>query len=267
MAGNPNTLIALGSSPDSYFIGHGRRHFVENMPDSFTEHAKKDLAISMTRWISVNKTMEWVSYNDATGNFHYNSAINQTVRDHISATNGKCAAEYISFPDNEDPAHYFVKGKGEGEWSGWLDDYFVAKLNKAKTEIPNFNTNLTGILFGKGKTFITMFKDGFTADLDDEEIPSDAEEHPLRKVLQQYSEGWCIDRASTLCFYDSRYFFIKFKRPSESQIMMHWNLPSHMNEKLAELQELAKQPEEKITLTQEDQMWLNVFQSRLVCAA
>lgn len=75
-----------------------------------------------------------------------------------------------------------MKGKGEGEWSGWLDDYFVAKLNKAKTEIPNFNTNLTGILFGKGKTFITMFKDGFTAELDDEEIPSDAEEHPLRKV-------------------------------------------------------------------------------------
>jgi hypothetical protein len=31
--------------------------------------------------------------------------------------------------------------------------------------------------------------------------------------------------------------------------MMHWNLPPHMNEKLAELQELAKQPEEKISET------------------
>jgi hypothetical protein len=73
--------------------------------------------------------------------------------------------------------------------------------------------------------------------------------YDMSQVLQQYSEGWCIDRASTLCFYDSRYFFIKFKRPSESQIMMHWNLPPHMNEKLAELQELAKQPEEKISET------------------
>ncbi|KAF7339157.1 hypothetical protein MVEN_01992800 [Mycena venus] len=106
-----------------------------------------------------------------------------------------------------------------------------------------------------------MFKAGFTANLDDDEIS--LEEHPLRKVLEQYSEGWCIERASTLCFYDSRYFFIKFKRPNDNQIMMHWNLPPHMNEKLRELQELAQQPEEKITLKQENQMWLNVFQSRM----
>ncbi|KAF7349960.1 hypothetical protein MVEN_01297100 [Mycena venus] len=263
MAGQPNTLIVLGSSPDSYYIGHGRRHFVENMPDSFTEHAKKDLTISMTRWISVNKNMDWVSYNDATENMHFNTGINQTVLDHLSGVNGKFGAEYVSFPGNEDPAHYFVKGRGQSQWSGYLDDYFIAKLLKAQKEVPNFDADLTGILFGKGKTFIIMSKTGFTAHLDDDEIPSSSEEHPLRKVLEQYSEGWCIDRASTLCFYDSKYFFIKFRGPGESQIMMHWNLPPHMNEKLRELQELMQQPEEKLTLTQEDQMWLNVFQSRL----
>ncbi|KAJ6566029.1 hypothetical protein B0H19DRAFT_1066383 [Mycena capillaripes] len=246
MAGQPNTLIILGSSPDSYYIGHGRRHFVENMPDSFTEHAKKDLTISMTRWIRckyfcrfnfprlmlyllsrqceqknglglaaimmLQKIVRSTSgesrlmrppYTHPHLSVHFNTGINQTILDHLSGVNGKFAAEYVSFPDNEDPAHHFVKGRGQSQWSGWLDDYFIAKLLKAQKEVPNFDADLTGILFGKGKTFIIMSRTGFTAYLDDDEIPSSSEEHPLRKVLEQYSEGWCIDRASMLCFYDS----------------------------------------------------------------
>ncbi|KAJ7809205.1 hypothetical protein B0H14DRAFT_2608270 [Mycena olivaceomarginata] len=174
MAGNPSTHIALGSSPDSYFIGHGRRHFVENIPDSFTSHAKSDLNISMTTWISMSKTKTWTTYNVATVKFHFNGNINQTIRDHISGVNGKIAADFISFPDSEDPAFYFVKGKNEGAWT-------------AKAEITDFDAGLTGMLFGKGKSFILMFKAGFVADLDDDEVST--EDHPLYKVLVQYGEG------------------------------------------------------------------------------
>jgi hypothetical protein len=87
MAENPNTLIVLGSSPDSYFIGYGRRYFAENMPESLTNHAKDDLSVSMTQWIrcarfqlslllrltclrsgSMSKALDtWVSHNTATG--------------------------------------------------------------------------------------------------------------------------------------------------------------------------------------------------------
>ncbi|KAJ6538168.1 hypothetical protein DFH09DRAFT_1177729 [Mycena vulgaris] len=262
MAGNPNTLIVLGSSPDSYFIGYGRRHFIENMPESFTNHAKKDLNITMTQWISMSKALDtWVSHNVATAKFHFNGNINQDIRDHLSGANGKAAADFVSFPDCDNPAHYFVKGKNTGAWNAFLDDYFVQKLGKTRTDVANFDAGLTGILFGKGKTYILMFQAGFLADVDDDEVPS--EEHPLYKMLVQYSDGWCIERGSTLCFYDSRYFYLKFKRPGESQIKMHWNLPPNMSAKLAELREQAERPEEQIALMQEDQMWMQVAQTRM----
>ncbi|KAJ7044319.1 hypothetical protein C8F04DRAFT_1070162 [Mycena alexandri] len=213
MAGNPNTLIVLGSSPDSYFIGHGRRHFVENMPESFTNHTKTDLNISMTLWISVSKTLDtWISHNTATAKW-------------IRAPNS------FPFPDNEDSAHYFLKGKNDGAWSAVLQTYYIEKLTKMKAEILNFDAGITGMIFGKGKN--PYFHD---------EI--DSREHPLYKVLAQYEEGWCIERGSTLCFYDSRYFYLKFKRPGHSEIKMHWNLPSNMCEKLSALREQAEQPEE-----------------------
>jgi hypothetical protein len=65
--------------------------------------------------------------------------------------------------------------------------------------------------------------------------------------LSQYSEGWCIERGSTLCIYDSQ-FFLKFKRPGQSQIKLHWNLPEAAGTKLRELMELMKQPEEQLGL-------------------
>lgn len=94
--------------------------------------------------------------------------------------NGKIAADFISFPDSEDPAFYFVKGKNEGAWTAFLPDYYIQKLTASKAEITNFDAGLTGMLFGKGKSFILMFKAGFVADLDDDEVST--EDHPLYKV-------------------------------------------------------------------------------------
>ncbi|KAJ7668788.1 hypothetical protein DFH06DRAFT_207683 [Mycena polygramma] len=262
MAGDPNTLIVLGSSPDSYFIGHGRRHFVENMPESFMTHAKTDLNITMTLWISMSKTLDtWVTYNTATAKFHFNANINQELRDHFSGTNGKASIEFASFPDDEDSSHFFVKGKKAGEWSATLKDYFIQQLTEKKAGVPGFDEGITGMLFGKGKTYILMFRGGFLAEVDDDEVST--EDHPLYKVLAEHADGWCIERGSTLCFYDSKYFYLKFKKPGESRTMMHWNLPPNMAEKFQQLREEAQKPEEQIARMQDDQMWMQVAQTRI----
>ncbi|KAJ6576870.1 hypothetical protein DFH09DRAFT_1450411 [Mycena vulgaris] len=228
MAANPNTnmLIVLGSDPDSYLIGHGRGHFVQNMPESFTKHAKTDLNIAMTLWIRYIRYLH----------FHFNGNIHSDIHDHLSGKNGKASTEFISFPNTENPDHYFVKGKN----------------------IPNFDTGLTGIIFGKGKTHIYLFRGGFMADLDDDDVAS--EDHPLYKVFMLYDEGWCIERGSTLCLYDSRFYFLKF---GQSGTKIHWNLPPQMDVKLRELQAIAKQPEEQTALMQKDQKWTDVGKMRL----
>jgi hypothetical protein len=73
-----------------------------------------------------------------------------------------------------------VKGKSAGVWNAFLDDYFVQKLRKTGAEVKDFDAGLTGMLFGKGKTYILMFQAGFLADVDDDEVNS--EDHPLYKV-------------------------------------------------------------------------------------
>ncbi|KAJ6528241.1 hypothetical protein DFH09DRAFT_1327821 [Mycena vulgaris] len=112
--------------------------------------------------------------------------------------------------------------------------------------MPNFDANITGMLFGKGRTHFGLFKGGFLANFDDK---VDFPEHPLVKVLFEFKDGWCIGRGSTMCFYDS-----KFKQPGASQYSMRWNFPPEMTAKFQELKERAKQPEEQITAA-EDHVW------------
>ncbi|KAE9389176.1 hypothetical protein BT96DRAFT_947076 [Gymnopus androsaceus JB14] len=138
---NPNTIVIFGPSPNSYYVGHGRLHFVENMSPSFTNHAKTALSISFSQWISVSKTANtWIDYNIATD---------------------KCSK------DNSD---YFVKGKHKGGWTAVLPDYFIQQLSKIQREVLNFDAGITGMLFGKGKTNICLFETGFQANFDEEEI-------------------------------------------------------------------------------------------------
>ncbi|KAE9398790.1 hypothetical protein BT96DRAFT_716264 [Gymnopus androsaceus JB14] len=262
---NPNTIVIFGPSPDSYYVGHGRLHFVENMSPSFTNHAKTALNISFSRWISVSKTADtWIDYNIATDKFHFNADINQNIQDHFTGANGKVAANFISFPDSEDSSCYFVKGKRKGGWNAVLPDYFIQQLSKMQREVLNFDAGITGMLFGKGKTSICLFETGFQANFDEEEITS--EDHPLYKVLLEFSQpnrGWCIEPGSTLCFYDSRFFYLKFKKPGESIIQMRSNLPTHIAAKLEELRELAQKPEEQMALMQQDNGWNQLVMMRI----
>ncbi|KAJ7458630.1 hypothetical protein FB451DRAFT_582130 [Mycena latifolia] len=261
-AGNPNTLIVLGNSPESYYIGYGRRHFVEGMSASFTEHARTVLNITMTRWISMSRSLDtWVDYNVASDNFHFNADIAPDIRDHLSGANGKAAAEFVAFPDSAEPNHFFVNGKAQGAWNCALPDYFIEKLTSLQREVPDFDAAFTGVLFGKGKTSILLFQGGFMTDFDDDISSTD---HPLYKILAEFSEGgWCIDRGSTLCFYDSRFYFLKFVKPGDGGIKMRWNLPHSMAVKLEELKTIAQSPEEHAAQVQEDEAWLAVAQRRM----
>lgn len=117
---------------------------------------------------------------------HFNASINPDIRDHLSGTNGKAAVDFVSFSD-EPNAGYFVNGKGEGVWNAVLDDWFVQKLGEMQREIPNFDRGLTGILFGKGRNHICLFKGGFVANLEDE---AGYPEHALYKVCLPILPSW-----------------------------------------------------------------------------
>ncbi|KAJ7843005.1 hypothetical protein B0H14DRAFT_3139757 [Mycena olivaceomarginata] len=53
----PNTLVVFGANPDSFYLGHGRRHSFQNMPDAFAKQVQGvELPITQTSWISFNPT-------------------------------------------------------------------------------------------------------------------------------------------------------------------------------------------------------------------
>jgi hypothetical protein len=62
--------------------------------------------------------------------------------------------------------------------------------------------------------------------------------------LAEFIDGWCIDRGSQLCFYDSRFYFLKFTKPGDGGIKMRWNLPVTMTARLEELKVMAQDPAE-----------------------
>ncbi|KAJ7895397.1 hypothetical protein B0H13DRAFT_2035074 [Mycena leptocephala] len=260
-AGNPNTIIVLGNSPESYYIGYGRRHFVEGMSPSFMEHARTALNITMTQWISMSSSLDtWVDYNVASDQFYFNGDISPDIRDHLSGVNGKAAAKFVSFPDGAEPGQFFVSGKTQGAWNCVLPDHFIQSLTRLQREVPNFDALITGVLFGKGKTNIVLFSTGFLTDFDDD---ISSTEHPLYKILAEFSDGWCIDRGSTLCFYDSRFYFLKFTKPGDGGIKMRWNLPQPMTARLEELKVMAQDPAEHAAQVQDDEAWLAIAQRRM----
>ncbi|KAJ7613210.1 hypothetical protein FB45DRAFT_1036729 [Roridomyces roridus] len=255
---SPSTVIVLGPSPEAFFVGHGRRYFVENMPSSsFTGHATSALNIAATLWTSMNGSgMVWVNYNVGSDKFHFNGDINEDIRKHLTS-----GARFISFPDSPDPGHYFLKGKNSGAWNAVLPSYYVDRLTTMQKELKNFDVGITGMLFGQGTTNIVMFQAGFVADLDDKYV---GEDHPLLKVLKEFSEpGWCIEYGSTLCFYDSGYFYLKFKRSGSSEVQMRWRLPPAVMEKLQTLREQAETPAEQIAITVDSQQQIMLAQARM----
>ncbi|KAJ7061803.1 hypothetical protein C8F01DRAFT_1252582 [Mycena amicta] len=263
-AGNPNTLIVMGNSPDSFYVGYGRRHFVQGMSPSFTEHAKTELNVTMTLWVSMSSDLEnWVDFNVASDQFHFNGNIDPNIRDHLTGTNGKTPTQFITFPDTPSSQNYFFsKGKNLGSYNCALPTHFIQHITMVKDEVgENFGRALTGVLFGKGKTSVMCFEEGFLAHFDENEVKE--EDHPLYKILSEFADGYSIERGSSLCFYDSRFYFLKFRKRGEGVTKMRWNLPVTMTAKLQELQEIATHPEEHAAQVVEDNQWLAVAQRRM----
>ncbi|KAJ6557000.1 hypothetical protein DFH09DRAFT_1365431 [Mycena vulgaris] len=233
---SPNTLGVLGSSPEAFYVACGRRHVVENMPASFTKHANSALSVAMMLWISMGRSMEhWVDFKTSTEDFHFDGNPEKAVLDDL--------------------------GHQRQNWVATLPDYFVKNLALLQREVPAVANSLTGMLFGKENINIYLYPTGFLADLDGEAEADNG--HPLNKVCKEMKEGRCIECGSTLCFHDSRYFFLKFKRPGTNTIRMRWNLPPHVGAKPAELQAIAEQPDELIAIQQEDEKWAQVASQRI----
>ncbi|KAJ7177421.1 hypothetical protein C8R43DRAFT_974769 [Mycena crocata] len=264
---NPHTVVIFGATPESYHVGHGRRHFVENMPESFTNHAKTELNVANNQWISVNHTTEiWVELiwpPEAVHRFNADMAtLAPDIYVHLTATNDKFGAQFLAFPDSADPTHFdpthfFARGRSSAQWIA--PHAHINQIKALQAAMPDFQDALTGMLFGQGETSIVFFNNGFEAHFDEDD-------HPLYKVLVDFSApgaGWCIQLGSSLCFYDSKYYFLKFMKPGDSMVHSRWNLPLHVAAKLQELKDMAQEPEEQMALQHDQQMSMTMAMGRM----
>jgi hypothetical protein len=55
---------------------------------------------------------------------------------------------------------------------------------------------------------------------------------------------WLLLKQSQLCLYDSRYFFLAFKKADSSVVRYRWNLPPEMGERFEGLRKTAELPDE-----------------------
>ncbi|KAJ6628296.1 hypothetical protein B0H10DRAFT_1940493 [Mycena sp. CBHHK59/15] len=238
----PNTLIVFGADEDSFFLGHGRRHTFQGVPDHFASQVQGvELPVTQTDWIAFDPTgTKYIANNDKRGQLCHSTDGSQDLMGHVKA-NG---ASFITLGSDD---NYFIKHKNG--WNARLPPKPLQNIAELKPQITNFDSGIRGVtLFGHGQTHIFMFAGGFVADLN-EETEKDPE-HPLTKILNEFDQGWCIEPGSTLCPYSDRYFFLKFKKRNDSVIQMRWCLPNSMSEKLTELHQLAESPEDQTFLTQ-----------------
>ncbi|KAJ6555957.1 hypothetical protein B0H19DRAFT_1151631 [Mycena capillaripes] len=240
-ATTPNTLVVFGANEDSFFLGHGRRHSFQGVPEEFaTEVQGVDLPVSQTDWISFDPTgTKYIAKNDNRKQFCHSTGLSEDLIGHVKAN----VASFITLGSDD---NYFIKHNNG--WNARLLPKHLTNISKLKPQVANFDSAIRGLLFGHEQTHIFLFVGGFMADLN-EETQNDAE-HPLTKVMIEFDEGWCLEPGSTLCPYSDRYFFLKFKKPNDTVIQTRWSLPDPMSQKLAELQQLAESPEDQMFLTQ-----------------
>ncbi|KAJ7808334.1 hypothetical protein B0H14DRAFT_3482473 [Mycena olivaceomarginata] len=97
----------------------------------------------------------------------------------------------LSFPDSANPGHFFANGTANG---ATLPQHYVNYLLLFK-QLPDFDKNITGMLFGQGNVSIYLRKTGFIADLNgDAEIEQGlhlcrAEDEKWARVASQRISG------------------------------------------------------------------------------
>ncbi|KAJ7887262.1 hypothetical protein B0H14DRAFT_3430752 [Mycena olivaceomarginata] len=232
----PNTLVVFGADPDSFYLGHGRRHSFQNMPDAFAKQVQGvELPITQTSWISFNPTgTKFIARNEDQKRSTYSTDVQDLIT-HIK--NDGVAFATLGIGDS-----YFVKHP-QGGWHARLSPLYTENIKYLITHVGSdkFDHMIKGLLFGYDKSHIFLTTNGFIAVLN-EETKKDPE-HPLTKDLTEFDkEGWCLEPGSTLCPYSDRYFFLRFKKPGNSLIQIRWELPDFMKQQLAVLKEQTKSP-------------------------
>ncbi|KAJ7274612.1 hypothetical protein C8J57DRAFT_1312259 [Mycena rebaudengoi] len=211
----PNILVVFGANEDVFFIGHGRRHTFQGVPERFAAQVQGvDLPITQTAWISFDPTgTKYIAKNDNREQFYHSTDISKDLIGRLK-TNG-----FITLGSSD---NYFIKHKNG--WHARLPPKILNNLQQLKPHVPNFDSVIAGLLFGHEQTHIFLFE------------TRNNPENPLMKVLAEFEEGWCILPGSTLCPYSDRYFFLKFKKPNDT--------------KHAELRQLAELPEDQMFLSE-----------------
>ena len=83
---------------------------------------------------------------------------------------------YVSFA--ETPGQYFVK-YSPTKWTLNLDDFYVQSIAEIRGDSPEFESRLRRVLFGKNRSYILVFDDGYVAKLEGE---AQDVNHPLHQV-------------------------------------------------------------------------------------
>ncbi|KAF7335025.1 hypothetical protein MVEN_02252700 [Mycena venus] len=229
----PNTLVVFAS----FFLGHGRRHAFQGVPEDFAANVQGvGLPITQTGWISFVKSIAYIAKNDTRNQLFHSTHFPQEF---ISQVRTNPGVSFITI-DSED--NYFIKHNNG--WNARLPPKQLNNIRELKPHIPNFDDARGNY---HGQTPIFYFAGGFMAELN-EETQNNAK-HPLTKVMAEFDEGWCIEPGSTLCPYSDRYFFLNSRSQTTMSSRRDGPYPT-LSQKLAELQQLTESPEDQTFLNQ-----------------
>ncbi|KAG8822161.1 hypothetical protein FRB91_008190 [Serendipita sp. 411] len=251
--------VVFGPNPGSYYVACGRNLEFKDMPVAFTDKMKEFTVVSWS-WISMGPNCEtWVARNAENDTFYFNTGLNTDIHSYLTGKNDRTQAQFVSFAPES--GYWCVKHNLNG-WNAYVSKSSEKKILEMQARVQGFDGGLKGILFGHGDSHIYMFQAGFAYNLE-----GDAEnaEHPLHKVLEEFlnrGEGWIIEESSSLCFYDDRYFFLKFKRTGDDSMEMRWNLPEEMAARLSSLVDIAKTSTEQHAIEVEDLALANIVTTR-----
>ncbi|KAJ7859178.1 hypothetical protein B0H14DRAFT_3446815 [Mycena olivaceomarginata] len=234
----PNTLVVFGANPDSFYLGHGRRHSFQNMPDAFAKQVQGvELPITQTSWISFNPTgTKFIARNEDQKRSTYSTDVQDLIT-HIK--NDGVAFATLGIDDS-----YFVKHP-QGGWHARLSPLYTENIKYLITHVGSdkFDHMIKGASCCLDTTRATYSSPPMALSRFLNEETKKDPEHPLTKVLTEFDEeGWCLEPGSTLCPYSDRYFCLRFKKPGNSLIQIRWELPDFMKQQLAVLKEQTKSP-------------------------
>jgi len=197
-----NVVVILGPpSSDSYYIGVGRRVCHNNLPRTLVESIESGELSNITlNYISLDKDGKYwcseemigpscefqalstnclrladekkVTYEVPSG-----SQLHQKIR--AVGAGGSITFPDYDAPDSETEPWFFAASKRAGSWSASLPDFYVNVIKTLRTDFPQFDGDLEGVIFGKGGTHIYQFSHGFIANLEGEH---DKDDNKLNQV-------------------------------------------------------------------------------------